>query len=273
MLNDEAQLLISKISSNNQSVFLTAIKHKNKEIIDHIVTYWTLLIQQLPLEHQKKISMTAFETNQLDVLCDLLEIADFPFPNNFDANLINHARFRKIISIREEFKEAIDKENYSKIDEFIDNHLSLKVVFNPDNTSSMNQAFDSKKFKAYFYLKSFGFQATSFIDLEESLTDEELEKAKDQAIKQRNRNVKEALRDVNKAVMLLSTRSFIHNRRTSKEKEIGYRVKIKKWLADIYNTKFGPDLLKTAASCENLRITFDFESSMVRINLCIFLKE
>jgi len=265
--NDSTSDQDDQNSSNDEklnfSVLLTAVENKNKEVIDYLVTYWTHLIQQLPFVHRVKISTTALETNQLDVLCDLLEIVDFPFPENFKADLINHERLRYIVNFREEFKEAIENESFDKIDDFIDKNLSLKSVFNLENISAMNQAVDSRKFKAYFYLKSFGFQTTSDIDLEEILTEEELENAETQAIKQRRKNVKEALRDVDNPVMLLATRSFIHNRRTSKKKEAEYRLKIKKWLGDIHKIKFGPELLNTAASCENLKITFDFESIMV----------
>lgn len=84
-------------TENNQSVLLGAVENQNKEVIDYLITFWTHLIQQLLFEHQVRISTAAFDPNQLDVLCDLLEIADFPFPKDFNADDIqNHEKLQKI---------------------------------------------------------------------------------------------------------------------------------------------------------------------------------
>ena len=86
---------------------------------------------------------------------------------------------------------------------------------------------------------------------------------KEQIKKLSKENVSLALKDKNKAVMMLSSRSLIHNRRISRDQEAVYRTKIKQWFEDINKLKFGPDLLQVAASCKNLKIIFNFESSTV----------
>jgi len=76
ILSNRSQKYISDVfgdddnPENDDSVLLTTVENENTEIIDYLVTYWTHLIQQLPFDHQIKISTTAFKTNQLDVLCD-----------------------------------------------------------------------------------------------------------------------------------------------------------------------------------------------------------
>ena len=241
------------------------MENKNAEVIDYLITYWTHLIQQLPFKHQIRISTTAFETNQLDVLCDLLDISDYPFPENFEAHSgqIEHEKLLKIIKERKIFKTAIEVENFEEIDNFIENNLSLKTVYSSANKSAMKQAVDLKQYKVYFHLKSFGFKATEFTNLEDVLDADELKKAVQCKIQQREKNVNDALSEDQKSINLLCNRSSIHNRRISKDKEAEYRRKYRKWYEDISKIPFGPIFLDVAASCDDLKIIFDFESDSV----------
>jgi len=257
--SDYQTVLVGKSSS---SILLTAIEHKNTEIIIYLITYWTHLIQQLPFDHQIKISTAAFETNQLDVLCDLLEIADFPFPKDFEFDdEQEHDRLRKITLQRMAFTIAIKRENFDKINQFIDDNLNLKNAFSIDNETALTQAIDLKKFGVFYYLKSLGFQGKDCQDILNGLDKDEKMKATQQAVKQRRTNVKLALVNVHNSVLLLSTRSLIHNRKISKEQEAEYRKKIMNWFQDIH--KIAPEMLDVAASCEYLKIIFDFESDTV----------
>ncbi|KAL7011663.1 hypothetical protein ACKWTF_014379 [Chironomus riparius] len=89
----------SSTSSNSHlspSVMLKAVEHKNMEVIDYLITFWTHLIQQLPFKHRIRISTVALESSQHDVLCGLLEISDFPFPENFQVESIEHVKLIKI---------------------------------------------------------------------------------------------------------------------------------------------------------------------------------
>jgi len=251
-------------TENKQSVLLRAVENQNKEIVDYLMTFWTHLIQQLPFEHQVRISTVAFDTNQLDVLCDLLEIADFPFPKDFKAEDIqNHEKLHKISSERLKLAEAIKTENYEDIKKFTDNNLSLRIAYNPVNKSAIQQSVDLKQYKVYFYLKSFGFIASEFDNLEDVLTADEIKEGIQYKIQQRKENVNEALIEDQKSVNLLCNISFIHNRRVSKEQEVEYRRKIRKWFEDISKIKFGGLFLDVAASCDNLKIIFDFENCSV----------
>jgi len=258
---DEKSLKIN-IEDSSQSVFLTAVQNSNKEIIDFLITYWTPLIQELPVKHQIRISTAAFDTNQLDILCDLLEISDFPFPKGFNVTTdqVIHERLQKIIRDRIKFHEVIKQENYNEIKDFIENNLSLKFIYSPQNVTAMKKAIDSKMFKVYYYLKSFGLSASEFDRLHEILNEEDLEKAQKYAIIQRNEIVDDAL-CAERSVMMLCMKSLIHNRKIKGNQEAGYRINIKKWIEDIH--KVAPELLDVAASCKNLKIIFDFESMMV----------
>ncbi|CAG9809519.1 unnamed protein product [Chironomus riparius] len=250
----------SSFSHSNPSVLLTAIENKNKEVIDYLITYCTHLIQQLPFKHQVKISTTAFELNQIDILCDLLEMSDFPFPQSFNPDSITYQRLQRLVEDRIGFKDAIKSENFLVIINFINNNPNLKIIYNHLNISALSDAIDTKKFKVYFYLKSLGFNATVFASHEEVLSDEDLKIANKHVNEQKKVKVDEILGDVNNSVALLSARSFINNRKINKQQEAEYREKIKKWIEDVNKIKFDSKMLDIAASCESLRIIFDFES-------------
>jgi len=250
------------VDESSSSVLLTAIEHKNSEIIDYLITYWSHLIQLLPFDHQINISTTAFETDQLDVLCDLLEIADFPFPEDYEFDdEQEHERLRKITAQRMAFTTAIKRENFKKIDQFIDSNLSLKCAYSMDNETALTQAINLNQFGVFYYLKSLGFQGEDCQAILNGLDKNEKKKATQQAVKQRKTNVKLALVNVHKSVLLLATRSLIHNRKIGKEQEAEYRQKIMNWLQDIH--KVAPEMLDVAASCDYLKIIFDFESNTV----------
>jgi len=246
---------------NDDSVLLTAIENENTEIIDYLVTYWTHLIQQLPFDHQVKISTAAFETNQLNVLCDLLEIADFPFPDNFKSESITHDRLTKIITERNDFKDAIKEEIFDKIDEFINTNRNLQFIYIPSNNSALTEAVNLKKFAVFYYLKSLNFKGEKCDDILGKLSKEEKEQAVKLATNQRKNNVNISEDVGPKSVMLLSIRSSIHNSRTEKTQASKYRETIMKWFTDIHI--IAPELIDVAASCEHLKIIFDFESDSV----------
>ncbi|KAL7011073.1 hypothetical protein ACKWTF_014075 [Chironomus riparius] len=248
--------------SNYPSVLSTAVEHKNTQIIEFLISSCTHLIQQLPFIHQVRISTTALASHQLDVLCDLLDISDFPFPSNFNINQVEHERLDKIFTERTNFECAIKAEVLEQITKFIDNNSSLKVVYNPANSSALKQAVDAQKYKVFYYLKSHGFQAVD-VNIEKQLNKKELRKAKRCKSQQMSENVSSALDDSQISVNLLCNHSFIHNKRINKDQETEYRQKIRKWYEDINKILFGSDLLNVAASCKDLKLIFDFEDESV----------
>jgi hypothetical protein len=270
ILDNENKSTVSEYSSAsstshlNPSVLYEAIKSSNKDVINYLISYCSHLIQQLPFKHKVRISTAAYETNQIDELCDLIDISDFPFPEDFGDDSRKHERLSRIIEARTKFEVAINTENVNKISKFIENNSNLKTVYSTDNISALKHAINHKKYKIYFYLKSLGFQASEFHSLNEILSETELKKATKVKIQQRRSNVNGAVKNIQNSVMLLCTRSYIHNRKIKKELEQEYHAKIRKWFEDINKIKFGPELLAVAASCENLRIIFDFESYSVR---------
>lgn len=163
-LSSKAQTIISKLIEDYHdpqkvsSVLMLAINNGNKEVIDYLITYWTHLIQKLPFDHQVQVSTAAFNSNQFNVLCDLLDIADFPFPKDFNVDSVNHDDLRLIIKDRVDFYNAMQVEDFEGIDKFIESHQSLKFVYNPSNNLVLTEAVNSKKFKVFYYLKSLGFE-------------------------------------------------------------------------------------------------------------------
>lgn len=250
-------------SLTKTSVLLKAVQHSNQDIINYLISYWSQLIQELPFDHRVKISTAAFNTNQHDVLCDLINISDFPFPDAFNASQLDHQRLNEIVTQRTNFNAFIKQKDFQQISKFIENNMNLRIVYNTSNKSALQQAIDLKKYEIYFHLKSFGFYGIEFNDIKKVLNEKELKKFNRCRTKQRSENVEKGLNSEQKSVNLLCNRSFIHNRKINKEKEVGYRKKIRKWLEDINKIEFGPELLNVAASCEELKIIFDFESETV----------
>ena len=52
---------------------------------------------------------------------------------------------------------------------------------------------------------------------------------------------------------------------TSKELEVVYRTKIKKWFEDLHRIPLCAKLLDAVSQCEDLKFIFDFESESVSI--------
>jgi len=257
-----------KKEDSSQSVLLTAVQHSNQEIIDYLITYCSHLIQQLPVEHQIRISTAAYDTSQHDVLCDLLDIADFPFPENFTfSKSKNDEKLLKITEDRMEFKAAIEREDYEKIDGFVERNLNNKYIYSINNNSALTEAVDARQYGVFYYLKSLGFQGETCQDILDELNQEERKQAVNKATEQIGTNIDKSLRDFHKSVLHLSARSLIHNRKISKEKQVEYRRKIRSWLKDIQ--KIAPEMLDVAASCEDLKIIYDFESDSVSLFLRI----
>jgi len=267
VLSIRAQQYISDVFSddddpeNDDSVLLRSIKNRNTEVADYLITYWAHLIQQLPFDHQVRISTASFETCQLDVLCDLLDIADYPFPEGFKVDSVVHARLSKITADRVDFKALIETENYNKINKFIADNSRLKFIYNHNNNSALTEAINLKKFAVFYYLKSLGCRGENCQDVLQKLSQEEKEQAVKQATTQRKANIKNAKTNINNSILMLSTRSLIHNSKISKEQDTEYRKKIIKWYEDI--RIITPELIDVAASCEHLKIIFDFESDSV----------
>lgn len=244
------------------SVLSVAVEYSNQEVIDYLINDCTCLIQKLPYEHQLMISTATFVEGKLEVLCDLLEIVDFPFPTNFVGRTFEHKRLERIVKNRTIFHTAIKENQFHVIKQFIhENYRFVLYFYNIENKTALQQAVDSANYDIYYYLKSNDFQAIEFKTIEEVLDEDECKNAKSFAIDQRSRIVDEAIGD--NSIMLLATKSFIRNNKFSKEQEAKYREIIKKWLEDINNIKFGKELLDVAASCESLKIIFDFECNTV----------
>lgn len=256
----------SKKSASKSSILLMAIENSNIEVANYLIKCYSDLIQQLPFDHQIQVSTVAYKNKQFDLLCDLIEFADFPFSTNIKQDSVNHKRLKKIIEVRNKFHENIVSKNFKEISNFINNNTNLKFAYDASNQSAIFKAINMKKYAVYFYLKSFGLKTHDSKDYKDFIKDEKiLEKAIQVAWKQTRKNVVDSLSCDFKPVMLLLTRSYIHNKNISKQAEIEYRKKIKNWYKSIYDIEFGAQLLGVASQCKNLRIIFDFECSTVSL--------
>jgi len=259
---------------SDQAVLLAAVASQNVEVLDYLISYCGPLIQQLPYKHQVQVSTTAYDAKQYDVLCDLVELCDFPFPENFKPDPTENERFNNIITERKEFFEAVDSKelNLPELSKFINKNLNLNIVYNFYNDSTLYHALTSGHYKAYFHLKSLGFEAKEFDDINEILGGNELKEANKIGNKQRGANVENSSFDSRNPIDLLATQSKIHNRKTKSEDETKYREIIKKWYKEIFESRWGCHLLRVASMCQKLRIIFDFESNSVSLNSFICIK-
>lgn len=267
LFNSEVQEILRwcfEIKKSYTSILRIAVENKNEEVLNFLIEHCTFLIQELPFQEKIDISTHALLTNQINVLCDLLEFSVFPFPRNFKIDSINNDRLRQIANIRNNFHSRLMEQNIEagtdEILHLIDENVTLKTACDSDNNSIMFKALNKKKYDLYFYLKSIGFNAHEFKDYSEKIEHEdELSRVKQIAWKWAQINFDKSLQYNIGPVLLLCLRSLIHNKKISSDEEKEYRRKIKEWYTCIYNKEFGPQLLGVAAQCENLRILFDFE--------------
>ncbi|CAG9811767.1 unnamed protein product [Chironomus riparius] len=248
----------------NISGLSVAVENSNIEVVNFLVKNMPHLISKLPFEHQIEVTTTALNSKNYEILCDLIEFADFPFPKGFETIKIDNTRLCQILKDREEFSAAILEQNIEKMSKFIENNSTLKIVYSIYNESALCLALDTKNFKSFCYLKSLGFLAIEFDRYKQFIDDDkDLELISEQTMQQTKDNVEDSLADEQKAVKLLTLRSFIHNKRIDKQTEVDYRRKIKKWYKDIYDSKFGSELLDAASQCSHLKIIFDFECKTI----------
>jgi len=245
--------------STESSILLKTIQYPNEEIINLLIKYCTHLIQELPLEHKIKISTSAFNKKQFDVLYKLLNTSDYPFSDEFTADGIVHMQLVKLIKERKNFKNAINTRDMNAIKNFVKNHPSLKTAYSLENDSALLLSILASNFEAYYYLRSQGFLLLK----EAQLSEETLKKTNNFMLKQREKNINDGLTNQQKVINILCNKSLIHNRNTSIENEAEYRIKIRRWFEDVYKIDYCVDMLNVAASCEDLKLIFDFESVTV----------
>ncbi|XP_070497756.1 uncharacterized protein [Chironomus tepperi] len=246
-------------SSHSNSVLLTAVEHKNKDVISYLTFYWFNLIQKLPFSHQVRISTVAFETDQLDVLCDLLDYADFPFPEYFkyDENQV-HERLHEIIKFRAELKTTMLEGHYEDLEDMIMKNSKLKIIYSINNNSLLQETVNANKLGLYYFLIIIGLKGDDCSNFIDNLSEKEKQQAMKKATKMRNDSFKSALPNSQQSVINLCIKSLIHNTTISKEVETNYRSKIRIWYEKI--NEIAPEVLDVAFTCDGLKIIYDFES-------------
>ncbi|XP_070504897.1 reticulocyte-binding protein homolog 1-like [Chironomus tepperi] len=240
------------------SILYLAVKNSKKDIVDFLINHCMEWIQKLPYDHQLMISTTAFNTNQLDVVCKLLD-CDYPFPDNINATDVTDINLTAKINSRTNFHTAIIADNIYIVKRFIKNNPNLKIGFNTDNDSAIHQTICCKNDKIRCILQSHGYNPGKIYEKNEEFCNQQDGTA---GRIQRNNNVNSALQNDLVNILRLESRSFIHNNKNiSKSTKHEYYNKIRSWYNDIYKTKFGCKLIDVAAQCNNLKIIYDFEST------------
>ncbi|XP_070499608.1 protein PFC0760c-like [Chironomus tepperi] len=246
----------------DRSILSVAINNMNQEIIDYLIIDCTCYIQKLSFDYKVQVSNMAFNSKQLDLFSDLVEICDFPFPDNFTNVKFEHERLQKIVETRIKLQNAVKEDVNSDIRDIIENvNYNCSYFFNLENKSALSVALEYRNYRAYYYLVSKGFLSLEFDDIDQVLDAEELKIAEKFIFDQIITNV-----DVSKTVnsiTKLNTKSRIHNCKIEGNQENEYRKRINKWFEDINKMKFGSWLLDIAASCDSLTIVFDFKSETI----------
>lgn len=247
------------------SVLFKAINQKNKNVTDYLINYCTYIIKLLPFDQKVKISTIAFNTQQFKILCILIDKTDFPFPRNIRADEIENENLREIVEKRKNLKAAIKANDTDKILKFIENNSSIKIGYNIKNQSAMKVALYKSKFKAFYFLKSHGFTQPKFDNSSERIHyQKQLQNAEKFKLKQRENNVNDCIYNNSKTVNVLFNKSVIFNIKGCKGDEVIYWTKIREWLENIYKIAECKLMLDIAASCNELKLIFDFENFTVR---------
>jgi hypothetical protein len=270
-VNDEGKIdglnaeYLSKMM-NKTSILYTAVRESNKDLVEYLTRNCTHFIQNIPSEHQIEISSLAFLKEKYDFLCDLLQISDFPFPENFRlSDSLEHQNFRETIESRRIFHAYILSQNLKEIENYCKDNPNIKIAYDLTNNSALSQALVKKKFKSFFLLKSLGFEDTNITFYKEHIQDEDdnlKKKANRLAVVQKIDNTKRSIPFEENAKYLLLTRSFIFNRRIKKPMKL-HKKKIDMWFDAIYKTEFGKVIMDVASQCGKIKIIFDFECDSV----------
>ncbi|CAG9805191.1 unnamed protein product [Chironomus riparius] len=171
---------------NSTSALHAAVLNSNKEVIEFLINKCSIYIKELEFEHQIEVSTAAFTTNQFDILCNLVQICDFPFPKDLKSELIDNDSLSKLIDSREKFHNDIINEKLNEIEKFAKTYPNLKIAYNLNNKSAFCQALDSKKYGTFYKLK-----ALRFYDhlIEYKIEDSDKKNAKKFAVAQLRENV------------------------------------------------------------------------------------
>ncbi|KAL7036392.1 hypothetical protein ACKWTF_008798 [Chironomus riparius] len=244
---------------NSTSALHAAVLNSNKEVIEFLINKCSNYIKELEFEHQIEVSTAAFTTNQFDILCNLVQICDFPFPKDLKSELIDNDSLSKLIDSREKFHNDIINEKLNEIEKFAKTYPNLKIAYNLNNKSAFCQALDSKKYVTFYKLK-----ALRFYDhlIEYKIEDSDKKNAKKFAVAQLRENVSCSVPNEQESISLLSMRSYIYKRNDTELTE-ECNIKIKDWYKQIYITKLGSKLIDAASQCGKLKIMYDFECDSV----------
>lgn len=254
--NTTAPQIILTNSTENET---TDVPEESNQIKYFLNQNYKILVN---LSFSQKVHISTAASNQQELLYLLLEICDFPFPNNFDNTTVSNANLLRIIEERIYFHKIIDDDKSDDMSEEISDHSNQvfqdylkayphhKYVFDLNNNTAFYRAFHFRKMKLLHKLRNSGFKATEY-DEYQRIHQETLH------------NIKSAIPSDFNTVLKLLTKTRIHNKDIGEDIARQYWEQIRIWLLQIYEIKEFREQLDTVAECEPLKIIFDFEYESV----------
>lgn len=236
-------------SEGNNSSLLIAIEYENESVTDYLMTNCAHLFS---FEQQLEVTSYALENHKLDLLCDLLEFCDYPFPPGVEN--YSHERLSKIVKERKKFHKSVNDSNLIDIYEFIFKS-KLKIVYNTKNESALRTALRSKNFLIFYELKSIFFHDNDIQKILDNLEDHEKEEIECLAQNQMKLDSNPL-----RTPEILFKISRIYNVKKHGNHITELNEKIKKWFLDIYETS---KFLDVCVQSDNLDVLFDFDSDSV----------
>lgn len=242
-------------------LIISSIENKNREVMLYLINYHEESVRNLTFEEQYKISTLALAIEQFCLLNDLLNLVDFPFPDNFLIHSISNECLKTTYTHRVRFHEAIQSNNKSAIHDFKNSYPRIKIGYNLSNECALNLVKNKKEnYETFLLLKSYGFKSNKGrININEKYIYAGLK------IQATNQNVEKSLANSNKFLHSLKQKTKIHNVNIDKETKEKYESMYTKLYEEIINAKHGWWLLSVASSCNDLIIVLDFESISVSI--------
>jgi len=250
------------------SVLSMAIEGKNTRIFNYLINDCKYWMKELPYDRQVHASNTAYYTHE-PFLCDLLQKIDFPFPKENKIYENAGENLKKIIEDRQKLEAAIKNfdenlTNFNEISEFKKNaaNKNVSVAYNEKNESAIYQAHQLKKPKLIKYLVSQGYKLENNEEVKVKI-------GKNEIFEITWMNIECSRSESEKSIKLVALKSSIYNE-TNQQQEEEQRKKIIQYYREINKSEFGSKMLDIAAQCESLKIVFDFEHHMVRINVIYY---
>lgn len=267
VLTADAKLKMSKLlkteTEEEASILSVAVDNSKHEFCEFLINEYSICLNFLPFDHQVSISTKIFNNKNYNLLCELLNKCDFPFPDDFNPESINDENLQIIVSQRNNFHNLVKSGNHEQIKKLYNEKFSpKKIIFNAQNESALYQTVTTENIFIYHFLKAnFGLR------ISETESIDRLLKFEFKKFIATDANILSSIPYKNAEVMTIMERTLIDIKNLNNDNHEKYFEKIQKLYEEIQITEIGSLLIKVTGSCKNLRIAFSFENYNVSINL------